>query len=145
MGAGVLALAVLPSSAAAWIVAPQVLAGVGMGMALPALAGGLLPQRTPGQAAWLLSARHAGITLALLLIAPIASAQLDGAVADVRERGAALMLDARLPPLDKLELAGPARRRPRSGEPARRAAGGARCPGRRASRTTPTSGASTRS
>jgi Na+-transporting NADH:ubiquinone oxidoreductase subunit NqrB len=103
----VLALAVLPGAAAGWVVAPEVLAGVGMGMALPALAGELLPERTPGQAAWLLAARHAGITLALLLIAPVAAAQLDGAVADVRERGAALILDAKLPPLDKLELAGP--------------------------------------
>ena len=107
VGAGVLALAVLPGAAPGWIVAPQLLAGVGMGMALPALAGGLLPERTPGQAAWLLAVRHAGITLALLLIAPVVAAQLDGAVADVRERGAALMLDARLPPLDKLQLAGP--------------------------------------
>ena len=106
-GAGVLALAVLPGAEPAWIVAPQVLAGVGMGMALPALAGGLLPERTPGQAAWLLCVRHAGITLALVLIAPIAASQLDAAVADVRERGAALMLDARLPPLDKIQLAGP--------------------------------------
>src|SRR5215207_1543116 len=107
VGAGVLALAVLPGAAAGWVVAPEVLAGVGMGMALPALAGELLPERTPGQAAWLLTARHAGITLALLLIAPVAAAQLDGAVADVRERGAALILDAKLPPLDKIELAGP--------------------------------------
>src|SRR5215218_5892843 len=107
VGGGVLALAVLPGAAAGWVVAPEVLAGVGMGMALPALAGELLPERTPGQAAWLLAARHAGITLALLLIAPVAAAQLDGAVADVRERGAALILDAKLPPLDKIELAGP--------------------------------------
>ncbi len=107
VGAGVLALAVLPGAEPGWIVAPQLLAGVGMGMALPALAGGLLPERTPGQAAWLLAARHAGITVALLVIAPVAAAQLDGAVADVRERGAALVLDARLPPLDKLALAGP--------------------------------------
>src|SRR5215207_7923387 len=107
VGAGVLALAVLPGAASGWVVAPQVLAGVGMGMALPALAGEPLPERTPGQAAWLLTARHAGITLALLLIAPVAAAQLDGAVADVRERGAALILDAKLPPLDKIELAGP--------------------------------------
>jgi hypothetical protein len=106
-GAGVLALAVLPGAEPAWTVAPQLLAGVGMGMALPALAGGLLPERRPGQAAWLLSVRHAGITLALVLIAPIAASQLDGAVADVRERGAALMLDAQLPPLDKIQLAGP--------------------------------------
>src|SRR5829696_6900237 len=107
VGAGVLGLAVLPGAAVGWIVAPQLLAGAGMGMALPALAGELLPERTPGQAAWLLAVRHAGITLALLLVAPVVAAQLDDAVADVRERGAALILDARLPPLDKLELAGP--------------------------------------
>jgi hypothetical protein len=107
VGAGVLALAALPGAAAGWIVAPQVLAGVGMGMALPALAGELLPERSARDAARLLSVRHAGITLALLLIAPVAAAQLDGAVSDVRERGAALILDARLPPLDKIELAGP--------------------------------------
>ena len=107
VGAGVLALAVLPEAEPVWIIAPQVLAGLGMGMALPALAGGLLPERTPGQAAWLLTIRHAGITLALVLIAPVVASQLDQAVADVRERGAALMLDARLPPLDKIELAGP--------------------------------------
>jgi predicted MFS family arabinose efflux permease len=107
VGGGVLALAALPGSTAAWIIAPQLLAGVGMGMALPALAGELLPERTPRQAAGLLSIRHAGITVALLLLAPVAAAQLDNAVADVRERGAALILDARLPPLDKIELAGP--------------------------------------
>ena len=107
VGAGVLALAALPGSSWVWIVAPQILAGLGMGMALPALAGPLLPERTPGQAAALLSVRHAGITLALLLLAPIAAAQLDQAVVDVRERGAALILDAKLSPIDKLELAGP--------------------------------------
>ena len=104
---GVLALAVLPGSTVAWIVAPQVLAGLGMGMALPALAGELLPERTPRQAASLLSVRHAGITVALVALAPVAAAQLDQAVLDVREQGAALILDARLPPLDKIELAGP--------------------------------------
>jgi hypothetical protein len=78
-----------------------------MGMALPALAGELLSERTPGEAASLLSIRHAGITVALVLLAPVAAAQLDDAVADVREQGVALMLDAKLPPLDKVELAGP--------------------------------------
>ena len=74
---GVLALAVLPGSSVGWIVLPQVLAGVGMGMALPALAGELLPERTPTQAATLLSIRHAGITVALLALAPVAAAQLE--------------------------------------------------------------------
>jgi Major Facilitator Superfamily len=104
---GVLSLAVLPGFSAGWIVMPQVLAGLGMGMALPALAGDLLPQRTPEHAAGLLSIRHAGITVALVILAPVAAAQLDGAVSDVREQGAALMLDARLPPVEKLQLAGP--------------------------------------
>jgi hypothetical protein len=107
VGAGVLALAAVPGAEVGWIIAPQVVAGAGMGLALPALAGELLPERTPPQAARLLSVRHAGITLALVLIAPVAAAQLDDAVESVRQRGAALMLDARLPPLDKIELAGP--------------------------------------
>ncbi|HYI19630.1 MAG TPA: MFS transporter, partial [Solirubrobacteraceae bacterium] len=107
VGAGVLALAILPEATVAWIVAPQLLAGLGMGLALPALAGELLPERTPREAAKLLSLRHAGITLALVALAPIAAAQLDSAVIETQERGAALVLDARLPPLEKLELAGP--------------------------------------
>jgi hypothetical protein len=107
VGAGVLALAVLPEATPGWTLAPQALAGVGMGLALPALAGELIPERSPGEAAGLLSVRHLGITVALLVLAPVAAAQLDGAVADTRERGAALVLDARLPPLEKIELAGP--------------------------------------
>jgi MFS family permease len=107
VGGGVLGLALLPAAEVVWIILPQILAGAGMGMALPALAGELLPEQTPGQAARLLSFRHAGITIALLILAPIAAGQLDSTVDDVREQGAALVLDARLPPLDKLELAGP--------------------------------------
>jgi len=106
VGGGILMLASVPDASEWWIVLPQVLAGAGMGMALPALAGDLLPERTPGQAARLLSARHAGITIALLLLAPVAAARIDDAVANGREQGTALVLDARLPPLDKLHLAG---------------------------------------
>jgi hypothetical protein len=105
-GAGVLALGFLPGDRIAWTLAPQVLAGVGMGLALPALAGDLLPERSPGQAARVLTVRHLGMTVALAVLAPLTAAQLDGAVEDLRERGAALVLDARLPPLEKLRLAG---------------------------------------
>ncbi|MGH2993132.1 MAG: MFS transporter [Solirubrobacterales bacterium] len=105
VGAGILALASLGSASVAWIVLPQLMAGLGMGLALTSLIGPLLPEQTPGQTAVLLAIRHAGITLALLLLAPITAAQIDDAVADTRERGAALVLDAELPPLDKIELA----------------------------------------
>jgi hypothetical protein len=103
---GVIALAFLPGASLAWTVLPQAMAGAGLGLALPALAGELLPEDTAEQAANLLAIRHAGITVALILLAPVAAAQLDEAVSDTRVKGAALVLDARLPPLEKLSLAG---------------------------------------
>jgi hypothetical protein len=76
-----------------------------MGLALRALAGELLPQQDQADAAWLLTLRHVGIALALVLLAPVLTDRLDTAIADGKERGAALILDAKLPPQDKLELA----------------------------------------
>jgi predicted MFS family arabinose efflux permease len=106
VGAGVLALAFLTTASVAWTLLPQVLAGVGMGLALTSLVGPLLPERTPADTALVLAIRHGGITLALLLLAPVTAAQLDSVAEDTRERGAALVLDAELPPLGKLDLAG---------------------------------------
>jgi hypothetical protein len=105
VGGGVLALAWLPGASVWWTVPPQALAGVGMGLALTALAGGLLPERTPRDAARLLAIRHAGIALILAIAAPIAAHQLNVATQKARERGVALVLDASLPPLDKIRLA----------------------------------------
>jgi lipopolysaccharide/colanic/teichoic acid biosynthesis glycosyltransferase len=50
---------------------PQLLAGAGIGLALPRLAGGLLPERSAADAARILTARHAGIALALVILAPV--------------------------------------------------------------------------
>ena len=105
VGGGVLALAWLPGASPWWTVPPQVLAGAGMGLALTALAGGLLPERTPRDAARLLAIRHAGIAAILAVAAPIAAHQLDVSTLKAREQGVALVLDAPLPPLDKIKLA----------------------------------------
>jgi hypothetical protein len=102
---GIGCLALLPEASVAWTFAPQLLAGLGMGMAFPALAGELLPERTRGQAAALLSLRHAGITLALVALAPLVAAELDDQVELARERGTALVLDAPLSPTDKIAIA----------------------------------------
>jgi predicted MFS family arabinose efflux permease len=107
VGGGVLALAWVPEPDVWWTVPPQLLAGVGMGLALPALGGELLPERTAHDAAVVLTIRHAGIALALLVIAPVTAARLDDTVSDARLQGVAIVLDAKLPPEDKLEL-GPA-------------------------------------
>lgn len=105
VGGGVLALAWLPGASLWWTVVPQALAGVGMGLALPALGGGLLPERTPRDAARLLAVRHAGIAAILAVAAPIAAHQLDVSTETAKERGVALILDARLQPQDKIALA----------------------------------------
>src|SRR4051794_34003478 len=76
-----------------------------MGMALTALAGGLLPERTSHDAARTLAVRHAGIAVALIALAPVVAHQLEAATQHAREQGVALVLDARLDPQQKLALA----------------------------------------
>jgi predicted MFS family arabinose efflux permease len=105
VGGGVLALAWLPGASLWWTVIPQALAGVGMGLALTAIGGGLLPERTPHDAARLLAVRHAGIAAVLAIAAPIAAHQLDVSTQTAKERGVALVLDAPLPPQAKIKLA----------------------------------------
>jgi hypothetical protein len=101
----VLALAWLPTANLWWTVPPQLLAGAGMGLALTALGGELLPERTPRDAARLLTLRYAGIAVILAIAAPIAAHELNAATDKAREQGVALVLDASLPPLDKIKLA----------------------------------------
>jgi predicted MFS family arabinose efflux permease len=105
VGAGVLALAFLPDAHLLWTVVPQAAAGLGMGLALPALGGDLLPERDPQDAARLLVLRHVGIALALVVLAPIVSHNLASATERAKERGVAVVLDARLAPTEKLRLA----------------------------------------
>ena len=49
--------------------------------------------------------RHAGIAAILAIAAPIAAHQLDVTTQTAKERGVALVLDAPLPPQDKIKLA----------------------------------------
>ena len=77
-----------------------------MGLALTALGGELLPERTPRDAARLLAVRHAGIAVVLAIARAGRRPPARRRHADApSERGVALVLDAPLPPQDKLELA----------------------------------------
>jgi MFS family permease len=98
---GAAALAFLPAPGIAWTIVPQVLAGLGMGLALPALS----QDRDLPDAARNLIARHAGIVLVLAILAPVATARLQDATDRAILQGAALVLDAQIDPLKKLELA----------------------------------------
>ena len=102
---GVGCLALLPGASAWWTVVPQVLAGAGMGTALPALSGELIPERTRQDTARLLSIRHAGIAVALAALAPLISSNLTSTIDTARLQGTAVVLDAKLPPEDKIDIA----------------------------------------
>jgi len=105
LGAGVLTLAFLPSPSGWWLLAPLGVAGAGMGLALPAIAGELLHERTPRHAARLLAVRHAGIALTLLLLAPIVAVQVQAASDHAELQGVAALLDSSVSPGVKLKLA----------------------------------------
>jgi MFS family permease len=102
---GVGCLALLPAASAWWTVVPQVLAGAGMGAALPALSGELMPERTRHDVARLLAIRSAGIVIALAALAPLISSNLTSTIDSAREQGTAAVLDAHLPPEDKISIA----------------------------------------
>jgi hypothetical protein len=100
-----LTLAFLPGASTWWLVAPLVLAGFGIGLALPALAGELLRERTPTDAGRLLALRHAAIALTLLALAPLIATQLESATHRARLQAVAALLDSPLSPTEKLALA----------------------------------------
>jgi hypothetical protein len=54
---------------------------------------------------WTLAARHAGVVLGLLLLAPVLTSALDESRDEAIRAGAAQVLDSDIAPLDKLRLA----------------------------------------
>jgi hypothetical protein len=96
---GIAALAAMNTASLWWTVAPQAMAGAGMGLALPALSGAV------GGAVRALTIRHIGITLALALLAPLIADRVEQSIQVTRERQVAALLDAPMSPLDKLRLA----------------------------------------
>jgi MFS family permease len=104
---GLAALAFLPRAGWAWTLAPQILVGVGIGLALAALTeravGGRAQQVVHG--GWTLAARHAGVVLGLLLLAPVLTSALEQSREEAVRAGAAEVLDSRIPALDKLRVA----------------------------------------
>jgi len=98
---GAAALAFLPAPTIAWTIVPQLLAGGGMGLALPAFS----TERNVDEAARNLVARHVGIVVVLAILAPVANHRLTEKTDQAILQGAALVLDAQIDPLKKLELA----------------------------------------
>jgi len=104
---GLAALALLPRSGWGWTVPPQLLIGAGIGLALVALTERAVSGRADQvvHGGWTLAARHAGVVLGLLVLAPILTGALDRNEHEALRAGAAIVVDSRIPPLDKLGVA----------------------------------------
>jgi hypothetical protein len=81
--------------------------GVGLGLALAALTERAVAGRAEQvvHGGWTLAARHAGVVLGLLLLAPVLTTALEENRDEAIRAGAAKVLDSRIEPLDKLRLA----------------------------------------
>jgi MFS family permease len=105
IGGGIGALAFLPSNNVGWLLVPECVAGVGMGLALAPLLEQLLPETTARRRAGNLAIRHLGVTAALLVLAPVIAHDLDAAVERAKLRTVAVVLDAPVQPSEKIRIA----------------------------------------
>ena len=100
-------LALLPKAEVALTVPPQVMIGIGLALVLSALTETALSGRAPQaiHGGWTISARHAGVVIGLLAVTPIFTHDIAQQRHDAIDAGTAVILDSRVPPLLKLDLA----------------------------------------
>lgn len=104
---GLAALAVLPGASFALTLQPQLLIGIGLALAIPVLTLAAVGGRDPvgSRASSTIAARHAGIVIGIIALAPILSAELDSQQEAAQGATTALLLDAPLAPDVKVSLA----------------------------------------
>jgi MFS family permease len=104
---GLAGLALLPSAALAWTVAPQALVGLGLGLSVDRLTEQAMELRLPRarHAGWTIGARHVGVVVGLAILTPVFTADLEDAQVPAQEAITALVLDAPLTAQDKIAVA----------------------------------------
>ena len=107
LAGGLTALALMPRAGWGWTIPPQILVGAGLGLTVAGLTELALHGRADQvvHGGWTLAARHAGVVLGLLLLAPVLTSALDENRDEAIRAGAAVVLDSDIPPLDKLGVA----------------------------------------
>jgi MFS family permease len=107
LAGGLVALALMPRAGWGWTIPPQFLVGAGLGLTVAGLTEHALRDR-PDQVVhggWTIAARHAGVVLGLVLLAPVLTTALEENRDEAIRAGAAVVLDSEIPPLDKLGVA----------------------------------------
>ena len=107
MAAGLVALALLPAVSIAIVVVALALCGVGMGLAVPALTrAAVAPDaRLTRHGSVTIGARHAGLVLALVLVAPLLSHDLEQGSQDALLSGTRVLLNADVPIRQEVPIA----------------------------------------
>jgi MFS family permease len=100
-------LALLPKAEVVLTLPPQLLVGVGLALVLSALTETALAGRAPQaiHGGWTISARHAGVAIGLIALTPLFTADIAQQREDAIDAGTAVVLDSRVDPLLKLDLA----------------------------------------
>ena len=107
MASGLVALALLPAVSPALVALALALCGVGMGLAVPALTGAAVEPdaHLTRDGALTVGARHAGLVLALVLVAPLLSHDLERGSRDALLSGTKVLLDANVPIRQEVPIA----------------------------------------
>ncbi len=107
LAAGLAALALLPAADVAWAAVALFVCGAGAGMVMKVLGAAAVPTgaRPVRAGAAVVAAKHAGLVLGLVVIAPLLSASLQDGGERAVVAGTGVVLDARMPVQDKLRLA----------------------------------------
>ncbi|KRC65143.1 MFS transporter [Aeromicrobium sp. Root236] len=104
---GLVGLAIPPSAALAWTIAPQALVGLGLGLTVDQLTTRAMEMRLPRahHAGWTIGARHIGVVVGLAILTPVFTADLRDAQVPAQQAITSLVLDAPLKPQDKIAVA----------------------------------------
>ncbi len=107
IGGGLAGLALLPKALVIATIPSQVLIGIGLALTLSALTEAALDGRSRQaiHGGWTIAFRHAGVVVGLLVLTPVFTSDLVEQRTAAEAAGTAELLDARLPPLLKIEIA----------------------------------------